>query len=105
MRTQGEFDQGSTLLYSLFSQRNARMAPRNLVLWSSLECSPPCQGGGRGFKSRQDRSEERGLAPRKGRGPFLVTSDRAPSPPRQGGGRACGSAAIRHSKSRQDRSE
>ena len=20
-----------------------------------LECSPPCQGGGRGFKSRQDR--------------------------------------------------
>ena len=25
------------------------------VLWSSLECSPPCQGGGRGFKSRQDR--------------------------------------------------
>ena len=21
-----------------------------------LECSPPCQGGGRGFKSRQDRS-------------------------------------------------
>ena len=30
-------------------------APQSLVLWSSLECSPPCQGGGRGFKSRQDR--------------------------------------------------
>ena len=26
-----------------------------LVLWCSLECTPPCQGGGRGFKSRQDR--------------------------------------------------
>jgi hypothetical protein len=23
-----------------------------------LECSPPCQGGGRGFKSRQDRSAD-----------------------------------------------
>jgi hypothetical protein len=28
-------------------------------LWSSLECSPPCQGGGRGFKSRQVRSRGR----------------------------------------------
>ena len=27
----------------------------HLVLWCSLECTPPCQGGGRGFKSRQDR--------------------------------------------------
>ena len=24
--------------------------------WSSPECSPPCQGGGRGFKSRRGRS-------------------------------------------------
>jgi hypothetical protein len=24
-------------------------------LWCSLECTPPCQGGGRGFKSRQVR--------------------------------------------------
>ena len=29
-----------------------------LVLWCSLECTPPCQGGGRGFKSRQDRKTE-----------------------------------------------
>ena len=29
------------------------------VPWSSLECSPPCQGGGRGFKSRRDRSARR----------------------------------------------
>src|SRR3954451_14747314 len=27
----------------------------NKVLWCSLECTPPCQGGGREFKSRQDR--------------------------------------------------
>ena len=26
-----------------------------LVLWCSLECTPACQAGGRGFKSRQDR--------------------------------------------------
>ncbi len=32
-----------------------------LVLWSSLECSPPCQGGGRGFKSRQDRLQPQRL--------------------------------------------
>jgi hypothetical protein len=25
------------------------------VLWCSLECTPACQAGGRGFKSRQDR--------------------------------------------------
>jgi hypothetical protein len=24
-------------------------------LWCSSECTPPCQGGGRGFKSRQVR--------------------------------------------------
>jgi 8-oxo-dGTP diphosphatase len=29
-----------------------------MVLWSSSECSPPCQGGGRGFKSRQDRVDK-----------------------------------------------
>jgi hypothetical protein len=28
-----------------------------------LECSPPCQGGGRGFKSRQDRQCFRRSAP------------------------------------------
>ena len=27
----------------------------HMVLWCSLECTPPCQGGGREFKSRQDR--------------------------------------------------
>ena len=27
-----------------------------LVPWCSLECTPPCQGGGREFKSRRDRS-------------------------------------------------
>src|SRR5438128_6667714 len=27
-----------------------------LVLWCSLECTPACQAGGRGFKSRQDRA-------------------------------------------------
>ncbi len=26
-------------------------------LWCSLECTPPCQGGGRGFKSRQVRHQ------------------------------------------------
>jgi hypothetical protein len=28
-------------------------------LWCSLECTPPCQGGGRGFKSRQVRRQIR----------------------------------------------
>ena len=32
------------------------------VLWCSLECTPACQAGGRGFKSRQDRCH--GLRPR-----------------------------------------
>src|SRR5581483_10479657 len=32
-----------------------RHPPSTLVLWCSLECTPPCQGGGREFKSRQDR--------------------------------------------------
>ena len=42
-----------------------------MVLWSSLECSPPCQGGGRGFKSRQDRSAK---GPDPHRGPGLSAS-------------------------------
>src|SRR5438132_4760953 len=29
--------------------------PELLSSWSSLECSPPCHGGGRGFKSRRGR--------------------------------------------------
>ena len=29
------------------------------VLWCSLECTPACQAGGRGFKSRQDRQSRR----------------------------------------------
>jgi hypothetical protein len=35
-------------------------------LWCSSECTPPCQGGGRGFKSRQVRSQ-RPTAPAGGR--------------------------------------
>src|SRR5438270_2245807 len=30
--------------------------------WSSLECSPPCQGGGRGFKSHRGRFQPVGLS-------------------------------------------
>ena len=30
-----------------------------MVLWCSLECTPACQAGGRGFKSRQDRKAPR----------------------------------------------
>ena len=30
-------------------------------LWCSLECTPPCQGGGRGFKSRQVRRQIRSV--------------------------------------------
>ena len=30
-------------------------------LWCSLECTPPCQGGGRGFKSRQVRLQIRSV--------------------------------------------
>src|SRR4051812_38612257 len=29
---------------------------RHLVPWCSLECTPACQAGGRGFKSRRDRT-------------------------------------------------
>jgi hypothetical protein len=36
--------------------RPTRPPAAKMDLWSSLECSPPCQGGGRGFKSRQVRS-------------------------------------------------
>ena len=82
------------------------MAPRNLVLWSSLECSPPCQGGGRGFKSRQDRSEvRRARIPSRDAGPSScsattpsldhpVKAEAAPAAQPQSG----------TSKSRQDRS-
>src|SRR4051794_13330396 len=28
-----------------------------MVPWCSLECTPACQAGGRGFKSRRDRGE------------------------------------------------
>ena len=45
-----------------------------MVLWCSLECTPPCQGGGRGFKSRQDRRKPSGFHP--GRVAQLV--ERAP---------------------------
>jgi hypothetical protein len=31
-------------------------------LWCSLECTPPCQGGGRGFKSRQVRRQIRSVS-------------------------------------------
>jgi hypothetical protein len=31
----------------------------NLSSWSSLECSPPCQGGERGFESHRGRSTAR----------------------------------------------
>ncbi len=42
----------------LGARRSLRRS-QHLVLWCSLECTPPCQGGGRGFKSRQDRWETR----------------------------------------------
>ncbi len=32
-----------------------RQGKEYLSSWSSLECSPPCQGGGRGFKSHRGR--------------------------------------------------
>ena len=31
-------------------------------LWCSSECTPPCQGGGRGFKSRQVRHQIRSVS-------------------------------------------
>ena len=69
------------------SSRSAthQSAPRNLVLWSSLECSPPCQGGGRGFKSRQDRSREARPASRQGRGPSSMPRPRTPGSSDSGG--------------------
>src|SRR5229473_1814803 len=33
-----------------------------LSSWSSLECSPPCHGGDRGFKSHRGRLSRRSLA-------------------------------------------
>jgi hypothetical protein len=41
--------------------------PVHEVLWCSLECTPPCQGGGRGFKSRQDRGKAATWRPQDGR--------------------------------------
>ena len=46
------------------------------VLWCSLECTPACQAGGRGFKSRQDRRHGRCPRPSNGRVAQLV--ERAP---------------------------
>ena len=40
-------------LWVVFAIQPVRFSPE--VLWCSLECTPPCQGGGREFKSRQDR--------------------------------------------------
>jgi hypothetical protein len=38
------------------SAAGAFAGPRSATdLWCSQECTPPCQGGGRGFKSRQVR--------------------------------------------------
>ena len=34
--------------------------PHSMVPWCSLECTPACQAGGRGFKSRRDRTTEHG---------------------------------------------
>ena len=47
-------------------------------LWCSLECTPPCQGGGREFKSRQVRSKYAGSTgmPRGGR--VAQLAERAP---------------------------
>ena len=45
-------------------------------LWCSLECTPPCQGGGRGFKSRQVRHCALRRAVTQGRVAQLV--ERAP---------------------------
>lgn len=53
------------------------MPQRSVVLvgdlWCSLECTPACQAGGRGFKSRQVRHLG---SPRRGRVAQLV--ERAP---------------------------
>src|SRR5207249_6384115 len=72
---------------------------RSLVLWCSLECTPACQAGGRGFKSRQDRGRvaqlvERAPEKREVRGstPRPTTSERA-RPVRAG--LACGALAWR----------
>ncbi len=35
---------------------NRQMLVGHRDLWCSLECTPACQAGGRGFKSRQVRS-------------------------------------------------
>ena len=39
---------------------DARGGAKVMVPWCSLECTPACQAGGRGFKSRRDRTTEHG---------------------------------------------
>ena len=53
------------------------VAPAHRVLWCSLECTPPCQGGGRGFKSRQDRGRP-SLRRRSSRGRVAQSAEHAP---------------------------
>src|SRR5918996_3497976 len=43
-----------------FESRWGHGSEPNMGLWSSLECSRPCQGRGRGFKSPQAREEGAG---------------------------------------------
>ncbi len=49
----------------LKGETNIELAKRTAYavtdLWCSLECTPPCQGGGRGFKSRQVRRQIRSV--------------------------------------------
>ena len=54
-----------------------QVAPAHRVLWCSLECTPPCQGGGRGFKSRQDRGRP-SLRRRSSRGRVAQSAEHAP---------------------------
>ena len=61
--------------YTLFVTSVKRLGEVNEVLWCSLECTPACQAGGRGFKSRQDRAGPLELGP-TGRVAQLV--ERAP---------------------------
>ncbi len=42
------------------SHADARGGAKVMVPWCSLECTPACQAGGRGFKSRRDRTTEHG---------------------------------------------
>ena len=42
------------------SNNTALRGSNIMVPWCSLECTPACQAGGRGFKSRRDRTTEHG---------------------------------------------